>query len=380
MAVLLALVVPAARAGAAPERSPAIPIRFVNLDATSSTTAARQGVTAAVRQINRSGGIAGQRLVVKECLTNKTTERGKACIDDAIAAKPAAVFAVQPGTATDHLAALTAAGIPFVGQTCNAGATLGGQYTSFCFGSDFVGLFASAAAYLKTLGTVKKVGVPYVNVPAAATGIKAYANPILLRAGISPVEVPVPEGTTDPTAAITPAFGAGIDAVIPLLAGPGCVSTMKLRATQATAVPVVFPALCTDPDVIADGGAGAKGALFVRQTLMSGKKDADARLYRKAMARFAPDASIGDVYVQAGFAGIMNLASALRRVPAGTPIDAASTTAALRGAKQVPMFLTPGATYSCDGTAFVGLRALCSIQSHVVEYRSRDDWIDKGLF
>jgi hypothetical protein len=44
------------------------------------------------------------------------------------------------------------------------------------------------------------------------------------------------------------------------------------------------------------------------------------------------------------------------------------------------MFLTPGATYSCDGTAYVGLKALCSVQSHVVEYRGKQAWNDKGLF
>jgi branched-chain amino acid transport system substrate-binding protein len=290
------------------------------------------------------------------------------------------VFAVQPGTVADNLAALTTAGIPFVGQTCNQSATLGGQFTSFCFGSDFVGLYSSAANYLKTLGTVKKAALPFINVPAAATGIKAYADPILLRAGITPIEVPIPEGTADVTATITPALQANPDAVISLITGPGCVNTMKLKASLAAAEPFVFPAMCTDPDVVSDGAAGAKGSLFVRQTIALDKKDADGKAYRAAMARFAPNADPDDVYVQAGFAGMMNLASALRLVPSGTAIDATSTTAALRAAKQVPMFLTPGATYTCDGSAFAGLKALCSIQSHVVEYRGKDAFTDKGVF
>ena len=138
------LVAPATTAGAADAAAkatgPAIPIQFVNLDATSSTTAARQGVNAAVKELNRTGGIAGRPIAVTECLTDQTPEKGKACVDTAIAAKPAAVFAVQPGTAADNLPALTTAGIPFVGQTCNTSTTLGGHYTSFCFGSDFVGL------------------------------------------------------------------------------------------------------------------------------------------------------------------------------------------------------------------------------------------------
>jgi hypothetical protein len=35
-----------------------------------------------------------------------------------------------------------------------------------------------------------------------------------------------------------------------------------------------------------------------------------------------------------------------------------------------------GATYTCDGTAFAGLKALCSLQSHVVEYQGKHTWRD----
>jgi branched-chain amino acid transport system substrate-binding protein len=374
-------IVPAAPAGAARASGPPVPIQFVNLDATSSTVAARQGVDAAVAQLNRSGGIAGRPLAVTECRTDQTPETGKACVDAAVAAKHAAVFAVQPGTLVDNLAVLTTAGIPYVGQTCNTSATLGGQFATFCFGSDFVGLYSSSAAYLRTLGTVTRAALPYVNVPAATTGVKAYADPILRRAGITPIEIPIPEGTADVSTVLAPALQqSNPDAVIALLTGPGCVSTMTLRAAQASPKPFVFPAMCTDADVLDDGGAGAKGSLFVRQTIALDRSDADVRTYRKALAKHAPKANPEDVYTQAGFAGIMNLAAAMRQVPTGTPIDAASTTAALRTAKQVPMFLSPQATYTCDGTAYAGLRGLCSIQSHVVEYRGKDTWTDKGLF
>lgn len=367
----------------APPSSASTPVvvHFVNLDGTSSTAPARQGVTAAVRQINRTGGIGGRPLRVTECRTDQTPEKGKACVDAAIAARPAAVFAVQPGTASDSVPALSTAGIPYVAQTCNTSTTLGGQYATFCFGSDFVGLYSSSASYLKTLGTVKKALLTFVNVPAAATGMKAYADPTMQRAGITPVELPIPEGTADVGPTLVPAIQTNTpDTVISLLTGPGCVSTMKTKTEQKSTKPFVFPAMCTDPDVVNDGGAGALGSLFVRQTIALDPKNADVRTYAKAMGRFAPKADPDDVYAQAGFAGIMNLAAALRRVPPGTPVDATSTTAALRAARQVPMFLTPGATYSCDGTAYPGLAALCSIQSHVVEYRGDDKWTDKGVF
>src|SRR5690606_22890559 len=201
-----------------------IVVHFVNLDATSSTIPARQGVAAAAKAINRAGGIGGRPLEIVECLTDQTPEKGKAGTDAAIAAKPTAVFAVQPGTASDSVPALTTAGVPYVAQTCNTSTTLGGQYTTFCFGSDFVGLYASSANYLKTLGTVKKALLTYVNVPAASTGMKAYADPTMQRAGITPIEVAIAEGSADIATTLVPAIQSNSpDAVISLLTGPGCV-------------------------------------------------------------------------------------------------------------------------------------------------------------
>lgn len=101
---------------------------FVNLDATSSAAPARQGARAAVREINRTGGIGGRPIAITECLTDQTPEKGKA----------------------DSLASLAPAGVPYVAQTCNTNATLSGQFSTYCFGSDFVGLFSSSANYLKT--------------------------------------------------------------------------------------------------------------------------------------------------------------------------------------------------------------------------------------
>jgi branched-chain amino acid transport system substrate-binding protein len=138
--------------------------------------------------------------------------------------------------------------------------------------------------------------------------------------------------------------------------------------------------MCTDADVVSDAGPTAKGTLFVRQTTAIDRKNADVKTYDKAMARFAAEVDPDDVYAQAGFASVMNLTSALRTIPAGTTIDAAATTNALRAAKAVPLFLGGGATYSCDGTAFPGLRSLCSVQSHVVEYQGKQRWVDKGVF
>ncbi len=118
----------------------------------------------------------------------------------------------------------------------------------------------------------------------------------------------------------------------------------------------------------------------MRQTAAIDRKNADVKTYNKAMARYATEIDPGDVYAQAGFASVMNLASALRTIPAGTNVDAAATTNALKTAKAVPLFLGGGGTYTCDGTAFPSLKSLCSLQSHVVEYQGKRRWVDKGVF
>jgi branched-chain amino acid transport system substrate-binding protein len=361
---------------------PPIPVTFVNLDATSSTLPARQGAKAAMKELNRTGGISGRPIALTECVTDQTPEKGKACMDAAAAAKPVAVLAVQPGASVDALASLAAAGVPYVGQTCNTNATLSGQFATFCFGSDFVGLYATSANYLKSLTTIKRVALPYIAVPAATTGVTAYAIPIFQRAGITAVGVPIPEGTADITQLWIAMLEANPppDATVGLLTGPGCITAMKTEPTTPTQKPLVLPAMCTDADVVSDAGPTAKGTLFVRQTAAIDRKNVDVKTYDKAMARFAAEVDPGDVYAQAGFASVMNLASALRTIPVGTTVDAAATTNALRAAKAVPLFLGGGATYTCDGTAFPGLKSLCSVQSHVVEYQGKRRWVDKGVF
>jgi branched-chain amino acid transport system substrate-binding protein len=367
---------------AKPASGPPIPVTFVNLDATSSTVPARQGAKAAVKELNRTGGISGRPIQLTECLTDQTAEKGKACMDAAAAAKPVAVLAVQPGSSVDALASLQAAGIPYVGQTCNTNSTLSGQFTTFCFGSDFVGLYSTSANYLKSLTTIKRVALPYLAVPAATTGVKAYAVPIFQRAGITPVEVPIPEGTADITQLWIGMLEANPppDATVALLTGPGCITAMQTKPTTPTQKPLVLPAMCSDADVVHDGGQMAKGTLFVRQTAAIDRKNADVKTYEKAMARYAAELDPNDAYGQAGFASVMNLASALRTVPAGTTIDATTTTNALRAAKAVPLFLGGGGTYTCDGSAFPTLKSLCSLQSHVVEYQGKQRWVDKGVF
>jgi branched-chain amino acid transport system substrate-binding protein len=219
-------------------------------------------------------------------------------------------------------------------------------------------------------------------VPAATSGVKAYAVPIFQRAGITPVEVAIPEGTADISQIWIGMLEANPppDATVGLVTGPGCITAMKTKPTTPTQKPLVLPAMCTDADVVHDGGPFAKGTLFVRQTAAIDRKNADVKTYTKAMARYADEIDPNDTYAQAGFASVMNLVSALRTIPVGTTIDAAATTNALKTAKAVPLFLGGGGTYACDGTAFPTLKALCTLQSHIVEYQGKQRWADKGVF
>jgi branched-chain amino acid transport system substrate-binding protein len=229
---------------------------------------------------------------------------------------------------------------------------------------------------------VKRVALPYIAVPAATSGVKAYAVPIFQRVGITPVEVPIPEGTADITQIWINMLEANPppDATVGLLTGPGCITAMKTKPTTSTQKPLVLPAMCTDADVVHDAGPTAKGTLFVRQTAAIDRTNADVKTYDRAMARFAANIDPEDVYAQAGFASVMNLAGALRTIPVGSTVDAAAATNALKAAKAVPLFLGGGATYTCDGTAFPNLKSLCSLQSHVVEYAGKQRWVDKGIF
>ena len=124
---------------------------------------------------------------------------------------------------------------------------------------------------------MKRAALPYVAVPAATTGVSAYAVPIFQRAGITAVGVPIPEGTADITQLWIGMLEANPppDATVGLLTGPGCITAMKAKPTTPTQKPLVLPAMCTDTDVVEDAGRSAKGTLFVRQTAATDRKNAD---------------------------------------------------------------------------------------------------------
>ena len=289
----------------------------------------------------------------------------------------------SPGAAVDSLASLQAAGIPYVGQTCNTNATLSGQFATFCFGSDFVGLYSSSASYLKSLTTIKRVALPYIAVPAATSGVKAYAVPIFQRAGITPVEVPIPEGTADITQIWIGMLEANPppDATVGLLTGPGCITAMKTKPTTPTQKPLVLPAMCTDADVVHDAGPDRQG----HAVRAPDRGDRPQERRREDLQQGDGAVRRGDRSRRRVRAGGLRVGDEPRRArcarfPSARPSTPRPPRTRSKTAKAVPLFLGGGGTYTCDGTAFPTLKSLCSVQSHVVEYQGKQRWVDKGVF
>ena len=81
-------------------------------------------------------------------------------------------------------------------------------------------------------------------------------------------------------------------------------------------------------------------------------------MYAASMAKYAPGVD-PQGYASEGFQVVMSLYNVLKAVPAGTPITAASATAALQGAKNVPLFMGGGATFTCDHSVFKDHPSIC---------------------
>ena len=87
------------------------------------------------------------------------------------------------------------------------------------------------------------------------------------------------------------------------------------------------------------------------------------------MAKYAPDVPTYGVTAQ-GFSAVMDLYRALLTAPVPSILDGASLTATLRRARNVPLFMGGGATYTCDGSRLKVLSAVCSGLTVISRYQA----------
>jgi hypothetical protein len=86
------------------------------------------------------------------------------------------------------------------------------------------------------------------------------------------------------------------------------------------------------------------------------------------MKQYQPSASVGS-FAPSSFASIMDVYRALQSTSDPAALNASSITAALNTAKDVPLFMGGGKTFTCDHSAFTKSPSVCTGAAFLVQYK-----------
>jgi len=335
--------------------------------ANASSPESYQAGKAAVEYINKNlGGVQGHPIQVTHCATLGTPDSVTNCANKAVDAKSDVVVkGVEVASAT-AVPIIAGAGIPYV--TLNAGApTELTNKDSFVMAAGFAAQLAPPAAYAKQKG-YKSVGVIYTNVTSLSTAMGTVKK-LFVKNGISYTSVPVAISTGDLTPAYSALVAKKVDAVYVVTSAQQCAAALKARASLADTRPLFMSSSCDSSDVLnAAPSSATNGTVFALLDTSAVTDDKDTKLYRSVMAKYAPSADIGS-FAPTSFSAVMDFYRAMQTAPAGTTFNAKTITSVLNSAKDVPLFMGGGKTFSCGVTYFPSSPSVCTGAAFLVSYK-----------
>jgi branched-chain amino acid transport system substrate-binding protein len=343
---------------------------------------ARLGSMAAVNYVNNYlGGINGHPIQIDSCIGDGTPATASRCANELIAKHPIAIMGAADVGAPASIPIYQHANLAYIG---------GIPFTpvpemapnSIQFWSVSVGDNAAAAVFAaKQLG-VKSVALMYFNNPQGKS-ILGILPPVLKAAGVTSVKtIPLSPTTPDPSpqAALVQSSNAQLAYIdIP----NGCGEVLKSLKSVSYSGKIIGIDPCTPPPVLQAASGGAEGMYFASPFILQTGSNAQAGIFRAAMAKYAPKGTPVDSISTAGFATVMNIQQVLGTVK-GTPTTKTIMAAFKTGTH--PNFLSH--PYTCNGQAMKGLPAICGdyylmnqIKGGQVTQPSSTNWVtSKGFF
>ncbi|KJE22581.1 amino acid/amide ABC transporter substrate-binding protein, HAAT family [Frankia torreyi] len=363
---------PGTKAAGAP-----VKIGFITAEGGSAVSLpeVREGAQAATAYANDYlGGIGGRPIQLVVCKSQEDAASARTCANEMVEQKVTAVNIGTTAFADSMVPVITGARIPY---TTGVAAS----------GTEFVtdGAFSWTGGFPATLGVMaqtakdkgyKSVSLFVTDAPAVTAGANALGKPVFAKAGVGLDIVPIPLGTPDATSQVTAAIGKKPGAVILVGEGTFCSTVLKgLVAVNATQPKFVIQPCLSKTVEDAAPGALDGATLFTPGDTES--DNAESRLYRTVMGRYAPKTAL-DGYAVTGYQNLLGLVRALKGLTGD--VTPASVTSTLKAAKDVVLPAGDGLTFTCDGTAVPSLKALCSTGSVVAtvkgtkatDYRTAD--------
>lgn len=301
------------------------------------------------------GGIAGHPIEIWECANESTPAGAQDCAQQAVEQNVVAVVVPFDCCGDDQVPIVTGAGIPYVVASGSANSHL-----------TTPGAFSLSGGYVATLGGVakhaaeqgfEKVTHIVIDVPSAVGAATQIGGLVFANAGVEYEVVAVAPGTPD----MTPQLSTAGDAAVMVTGDISfCTSFNQAYDTLGLTNPKYQIATCIDPSVIESIPTAFEGSFL--PTGVS-NEDADADLFAAIVETYGGDEDIDPDPLRSGtiagpLAHLINFARFMEGVEGD--ITAETVMERMRTAKDVPLFLSSGATATCDGTAIPILPNVCS--------------------
>lgn len=327
--------------------------------AAASSPESYQAAEAAVDYVNKNlGGIKGRPLSLIHCASLGTPDSAINCANEAVSDKPDVVIKGVDVAGGSAVPIVTAAGLPYV--TLNAGSPDEVDHKlAFSLTSGFAAQFAPVAAYAKTKG-YKSIGVIFTNVQPLSTPLDGPFAALLAKDGIKYVPEPVDITAADLTPNYSALLAKHVGAILVVTTLAQCTASLQARSSLSDTTPLFMSSSCDVPSALsAVSSTVTNGTIFALQDTSAVPTDKDTETYQLAMKTYEPSANTGS-FAPSGFESIIDFYRAMLTASDPASLNAASVATTLESAKNVPLFMGGGQTFSCGELFFVGEPSVCT--------------------
>ena len=318
-----------------------------------------QGAKAAVSYINKyAGGLDGHKVTLYVCENQSTPAGGQTCANDMVQHGVVAVVEPFTGQGQTEVPTIVAGGIPYI--------TISGASTAELTTPGAFAVEGGFPAYLGAMAlsakqhNLKKVVFLVENVPAAIQGAQELGGLVFKAAGVGFDVIPVNEGTADISPQMQSAVSGGADAVGMVGDVTLCTSFLQAYNTLGLKLPKYVLSTCQDPSILNSPTLDKTlaGSYITTSTASSKVEDTE---YAFIMKEFAPKVS-GNPNVSSNQADGVTPVLLINAAMKGStdPVTAAGIKTQLSTGTNLPIPLSGGLTYTCNGTAIPLLKSVCS--------------------
>jgi branched-chain amino acid transport system substrate-binding protein len=326
----------------------------------SQSALTESGAEIAVSYANEYlGGIAGHEIELVVCGNGATPAGAQDCANQMVEDGVAAVVLPFTGFGAAQAPIITGAGISYVTGSGNSAEELTAD-NAFALTGGYPGTLGAFAQHASDQG-FGKFAMVVIDVPSATQAAEQLGGLVFGKAGVEFQVITAAPGTPD----LTPQVQSAVDGDAEAIGITGdvtfCTSFLQAYQTLAIDVPKYVIGPCVDPTVIESLGDTLAGSYLA--TNSPGGETEDSAIYGAIVEKYAPDEDIDPDPIKsggvvAGTGAVLNFVRAMEGLTG--EVTKETVLAQMKAAKDVPLFLADGQTFTCDGTAIPLLKNICS--------------------